>query len=50
MNQEKKILPEELFYTSKNGFDLLSGEELKKVEAYCESYKSFLDNSKTERL
>ena len=50
MNQEKKILPEDLFYTSKNGFDLLSGEELEKAEAYCEGYKSFLDSSKTERL
>lgn len=42
-------LKESLFYKRKNG-RLVSGEEtLKKADEYCEGYKIFLDNAKTER-
>lgn len=50
MEKKEKILPQDLFYASKNGFDVLSKAELEQVEAYCIAYKAFLDNSKTERL
>lgn len=39
----------ELFYTQKNGYESLSAEELGKIHNYCEGYKSFLNNSRTER-
>jgi len=41
---------EKLFYQQKNAYDLLSEEELKACYDYCEGYKKFLDNSKTERM
>ncbi len=47
---EKKSLKDTLFYESPNGFDKLSASEEKKMNAYCEGYKEFLDNGKTERL
>lgn len=37
-------------YEPKNGYDRLSEEEKKAVNAYCEEYKAFLNCSKTERL
>ena len=40
----------ELFYTSKNGYDVMDAEERSRMERYCASYKDFLDHSKTERL
>ncbi len=47
---EKKSLKDTLFYSSPNGFDKLSVSEEKKMNAYCEGYKDFLNNGKTERL
>ena len=40
---------DELFYKKKNIFDTISGSEEAKAREYCEQYKSFLDNAKTER-
>ncbi|MDF2686943.1 MAG: hypothetical protein K0S55_2126, partial [Clostridia bacterium] len=39
----------DLLYKSKNAFDTLSEDEIKKAFDYCEGYKIFLDNSKIER-
>ena len=50
MSDEIKELKKKLLSTKKNGYDVLSAEELTKMESYCESYKAFLDVGKTERL
>ena len=47
---EKNKLAEKLLYAPKNGYDRLSAEAEKAMEAYCEDYKKFLNNGKTERL
>lgn len=41
---------EKLFYQQKNAYDLISEEERKACYDYCEGYKKFLDNCKTERM
>jgi len=40
---------EELLYAPKNGYDRLSAEDEAAMKAYCDDYKKFLDNGKTER-
>ena len=50
MADKKNALKEKLFYNPGNGYDRLSAAEEKKMFAYCEDYKKFLDNGKTERL
>lgn len=40
---------DELFYTRKNAYDTVSEEDKKQIQEYCEGYKSYLDQSKTER-
>ena len=47
---EKNKFAEKLLYVPKNGYDRLSAEDEKAMEAYCEDYKKFLNNGKTERL
>ena len=47
---EKNKLAEKLLYAPKNGYDRLSAEEEKAMNAYCEDYKEFLNRGKTERL
>lgn len=51
--EEKKTRAEELkealYMNRKNGGELLSEEELKKCDEFCEGYKAFLDSAKTER-
>ena len=42
-------LKKELFYVKKNANVKLSDKLLNDVHSYCESYKEFLDLSKTER-
>ena len=42
-------LKDKLFYTQKNGFDLISEDEKKACFAYCEDYKRYLNASRTER-
>ncbi len=39
----------DLSYQNKNAFDVLTESELNAVQEYCEGYKKFLDNGKTER-
>ncbi len=46
---DKNELREKLFYEQKNGYDLIGTEERIALEEYCESYKAYLDASKTER-
>lgn len=50
MTEVKNELKEKLVYKPGNGFDKLSNEEEQKMNEYCEAYKDFLDNGKTERL
>ncbi len=38
-----------LLYQPKNGYDRLTAQEEREMNAYCEDYKQFLDDSKTER-
>ncbi len=38
-----------LFLDKKNGYDLIDDATVAKMEAYCDGYKQYLDNSKTER-
>ena len=42
-------LRKSLLYQQKNGYDLLPQEELVTMNSYCEGYKQFLDDGKTER-
>ena len=44
-----KELEKELTYKRKNGFDTLTGDEIKEAFDFCEDYKKYLDLSKTER-
>ncbi len=39
----------QLFSSPKNGYDLVDQAALDAMETYCESYKQYLDNGKTER-
>ncbi|MDR0491372.1 MAG: aminopeptidase [Oscillospiraceae bacterium] len=39
----------ELFYTKKSTYDTITEDEAARAEAYCDEYKLFLDNAKTER-
>ena len=40
----------ELLYKSKNALEELGDDILKAAQSYCEGYKKFLDNAKTERM
>lgn len=44
-----KELKEKLFMNKKNAALIMSAEELKKCDKFCEGYKTFLDKGKTER-
>ena len=44
-----KELKEKLLLSTKSGIKKLSADEIAKADAWCEDYKIFLDNSKTER-
>ncbi len=50
MAEKKNELKDKLMFKAENGYDSLSAAEEKKMNAYCEDYKQFLDNCKTERL
>ena len=47
--EEKKDYRAELFYEQKNGYDSLSLEGREAMDAYCEGYKRYLNESRTER-
>lgn len=40
----------ELIYKAKSAYEVLSEDEINKAYDFCEGYKEFLDNSKTERM
>lgn len=44
-----KELKEKLLLNTKSGIKRLSADEIAKADAWCEDYKTFLDNAKTER-
>ena len=46
---EAELLKEKLLSKPKNAVFNLSEEKIKKVDKFCEKYKQFLDNAKTER-
>ena len=50
MSEKKNEWSEKLLYAPKNGYDRLSAADAQAMETYCEDYKKFLDNGKTERL
>ncbi len=55
MSEEKKEksqaaqLKEKLFISKKNGCIKVSEEDIRKADEFCEEYKNFLNNGKTER-
>lgn len=46
---ENKELRSRLFYEQKNGYDLIDTKEQIALEKYCDDYKRFLNDSRTER-
>ena len=48
-SKENKALKEKLFYKPKNGYDRIDLKERLALEKYCEAYKAFLNDSRTER-
>lgn len=44
-----ELLQEKLFYKPKNVCEELSAEQIAEMDEYCEEYKKFLDEAKTER-
>ena len=52
MSEEKKAWEtrkDQLFLDKKNGYDLLDEQQVVSMTDYCEGYKAFLDEAKTER-
>ncbi|MGN0551315.1 MAG: aminopeptidase [Acutalibacteraceae bacterium] len=52
MAEEKSVaakLKEELFIDKKSGISTISEEQISKADCFCEDYKEFLNNAKTER-
>lgn len=47
--KEAKALKEELFTKKKNACLVLSDKDIKAADDFCEDYKKFLDDAKTER-
>ncbi|MCF0141774.1 MAG: aminopeptidase, partial [Parasporobacterium sp.] len=47
---KKNDLKEKLLYKPAHGYDRLKKAEEKEMNTYCENYKTFLNNCKTERL
>ncbi|MBE6812721.1 MAG: aminopeptidase [Ruminococcaceae bacterium] len=43
------VMKEELFYTPKHASKVLTADEVAAADAYCEGYKNFLNDAKTER-
>ena len=46
---ETGALKERLFYKQKNGYDRIDLAERMELERYCDAYKAFLNDSRTER-
>ena len=49
MSEKTKQLKEMLFNKKENAIDFMSEEELKVCDDFCEGYKEFLQECKTER-
>ena len=52
MSEEKKVWEarkEQLFLDKKSGYDLIDEAQVAAMNDYCEGYKAFLDEAKTER-
>lgn len=49
MSEKTKQLKDMLFNKKSNGVDFMSAEELKQCDAFCDGYKEFLFQCKTER-
>ena len=49
MKSEGSKLQEELFYTQKHASELLSEQQVKDADQFCEGYRACLDSAKTER-
>ena len=49
MADTEKNIRDDLFYTQKNGYDLIDTEERLELERYCAEYMSYLNASRTER-
>lgn len=52
MPEEKKeieLLKEKLFYARKNAAETLDADKIAAADAFCEGYKTFLNDAKTER-
>ncbi len=50
MSEELKARKELLLSGEKNGYEKLTDLDEGAMEAYCDAYKAYLDNGKTERL
>ena len=44
-----EMLREKLFYEPKQGFEVFDDEKIKRAGEFCEGYKKYLDDGKTER-
>ena len=40
---------DDLFYTRKNAYDVIAESDTELIDSYCDGYKQFLDDAKTER-
>ena len=49
MSEKAKELQKKLFNKKENGVDFMSVDELKACDEFCEGYKKFLFENKTER-
>ena len=47
--EEKQDYRKALFYEKKNGYDRMDSAARSEMESYCEGYKSYLNESRTER-
>ena len=47
--EQKKDYRKELFYEQKNGYDQIGADEVAAVNSYCEGYKAYLNEARTER-
>lgn len=47
--EEERDYRKELFYEQKNGYDRIDAAEAGKVESYCDGYKAYLNDARTER-
>lgn len=47
--EEKINYREKLFYKPKNGYELIDTAEIAVMETYCDGYKAFLNEGRTER-